>query len=77
MLTQEKLKVKAVDLADLCKQGKCSLGSALLTLQPQIEQVAKNVTKETGDSSPGSWLPAYVAIRAETNKTFWQSYRTR
>lgn len=77
MLTQANLKVNAIDLAQQCKEHRCSLGTALLTLQGQIEQTAKDITyKEKGCLPPGSWLDAYITIRAETNKTFWHQYRT-
>ncbi len=76
MLTKQKLKDNAKTLAADCACGKCSLGSALLKLQSQIEQTAKNVTKaKTGKLKPGSWLGAYLLIRNETNKTFWAQYR--
>ncbi len=77
MLTQEKVTNTAVKLALQCKQGTCSLGQALITLQSQSEQAAKNtVHKERGCLPPGSWINAYVEIRSKVNKEFWQTYRT-
>jgi len=78
MFNQVALKNNAAKLAIQCKQGQCSLGTALLTLQSQIEQTAKNVVyQERGCLPPGSWIDQYVAIRATTNKEFWAMYRAQ
>lgn len=78
MFNETVLKNSANKLAVQCKQGNCSLGQALLTLQGQIEIVAKStVYQQRGCLPPGSWIDTYVSIRASTNKEFWAMYRAQ